>query len=909
MDCRTSTQLLGAVRRSRGQATVFHYNAAVAAERGGTWTAGIQILAELAAADVVASSSCYAGAMKTLARSREQWEWAVEVLLQMEAQSLRRNEIVLSTGLTASARAASWLSALDLFTRMAQEKLEQDAIACTAVVSGFELLGRWQPSLELLRQLPEADVVAYGAVVSACAKAGAWQMAVALLFELSERRALNEVCVNSAITACERAGSWDMALVLLSEMVNQDLRRDTIGVCAAISACARSSQWQAALALYKDMTASLLQPNVIAINAAMHACEKVKQWTVVLHLLWTMPQQRLQHDAISLGSTGMACDSAEQWQWSLQTLGRSPSGAVEDGTLQNFARRLAQQPSLLPEDLQLLRSMCAPAALRRATPQEVVLLVWCMASVGFSEEAILSKLLVTASELLSQGRLTWRDLGHLSWAMANLEVWDLDLLLALQKELLRRLAEVTAAGAQGTRSSTMQMDCGSSALTTIWACTYLGCLQPRMLEGAAEALRCMSTALDRSTRVPSLLGRAGSPELSVPLEHEELLVACKPPRWSVDSGEAERNSIASLGRYLGAQYPVRQFPVLSDLSAAKGFLHRLDVPSSGLILVAKSYRAYFDLQLQLQTGSLLREYVTMCHGWLSSQRASVRARVHVWRNGQLDHASVSPCGKVACTRLKVVGYFVAGASCCLLAIRLVTGRMHQIRLHMAHIGHPTLLDGKYSATSTIRSDGQCPRNFLHRYRLAFNAAGENVAASAPLPADLADFMQTCVAVGPRSATSGAAVLEWKKCPEWGAVETISPAGQESKTGRLLKVSLGIFGRLQLQEESKESRWGTNAVAEGGGGRRRTMATTAPESRFSGRLQIKGSKGGGLASSMSLGDLRAGPRRDLQAAAEARLSAAPFGVVLSEVPYESTLRSSYTLRDTQWPPPEGRTRIG
>ena len=168
------------------------------------------------------------------------------------------------------------------------------------------------------------------------------------------------------------------------------------------------------------------------------------------------------------------------------------------------------------------------------------------------------------------------------------------------------------------------------------------------------------------------------------------------------------------------------------------------MPSSGLILVAKSYRAYFDLQLQLQTGSLAtaclraflrshalaaasleplepahqkrqgsllrvpcatldsngssaelptccrphaatplaEEYVTMCHGWLSSQRASVswwlcrtqasqqatdrrpcrgllptfqalaevRARVHVWRNGQLDHASVSPCGKVACTR-------------------------------------------------------------------------------------------------------------------------------------------------------------------------------------------------------------------------------------------------------------------
>ncbi|CAE7746465.1 unnamed protein product [Symbiodinium sp. CCMP2592] len=79
--------------------------------------------------------------------------------------------------------------------------------------------------------------------------------------------------------------------------------------------------------------------------------------------------------------------------------------------------------------------------------------------------------------------------------------------------------------------------------------------------------------------------------------------------------------------------------------------------------------------------------------------------------------------------------------------------------------------------------------------------------------------------------------------------------------------------------------------------------------FSGRLPpTKGSKGAGLASTVSLGALH-GPRRDLQAAVEARLSAAPFGVVMGEVPRESTLRSSFTLRDTQWPPAEGRTRIG
>eukprot|EP00439_Symbiodinium_sp_Y106_P081103 s1558_g20.t1 len=92
-------------------------------------------------------------------------------------------------------------------------------------------------------------------------------------------------------------------------------------------------------------------------------------------------------------------------------------------------------------------------------------------------------------------------------------------------------------------------------------------------------------------------------------------------------------------------------------------------------------------------------------------------------------------------------------------------------------------------------------------------------------------------------------------------------------------------------------------------RRRSMPKVPKPPGFSGRLPpTKGSKGVGLASTVSLGALH-GPRRDLQAAVEARLSAAPFGVVMGEVPRESTLRSSFTLRDTQWPPAEGRTRIG
>ncbi|CAJ1349133.1 unnamed protein product [Effrenium voratum] len=156
----------------------------------------------------------------------------------------------------------------------------------------------------------------------------------------------------------------------------------------------------------------------------------------------------------------------------------------------------------------------------------------------------------------------------------------------------------------------------------------------------------------------------------------------------------------------------------------------MDVPSSGLLLVAKTYGCYFELRMQLQTGQLLREYAVLCRGLLPRARA-VAARVAAPSAGRGDQSSVAPQGKVALTRLKVLGYYMHSASSlCLVAVQLGTGRMHQIRLHTAHIGHATVMDGKYAASETTMEDGSwCSRNFLHRYRLAFVAAGLNTAAA------------------------------------------------------------------------------------------------------------------------------------------------------------------------------------
>ena len=59
-----------------------------------------------------------------------------------------------------------------------------------------------------------------------------------------------------------------------------------------------------------------------------------------------------------------------------------------------------------------------------------------------------------------------------------------------------------------------------------------------------------------------------------------------------------------------------------------GFLHRIDVTSSGLVLVAKTYKAYYDLKLKLNVGNLSRDYVVLSHGWMSPELQEIRAHVY-----------------------------------------------------------------------------------------------------------------------------------------------------------------------------------------------------------------------------------------------------------------------------------------
>ncbi|CAK9001275.1 unnamed protein product [Durusdinium trenchii] len=691
------------VQKDAVQPTLFHYNSALSScKESSDWGAALSLLTTLGAVGLGPSSASFTAAIRAVAQTRRLWEVGLTLLCDLHVWMLQSNQITNSAALTAAGRSTAWQAAVGIFSRMQLQELCQDVVSHTAALAACEPSGRWQLMLELFAKMPVVDVVACGAAVSACAKAASWQEALLLLVSMPKQRLWpNTICFNATISACERSGHWELALFLLNEMDLQALQPDAVSVSAAISACGRGLEWQAAMWLLATLPSMHLQRTTISFNATMSACEKAKHWQHVTQLTDDFVSHGFLPDTVTRGVIGLACDHAEQWQRSLLL---SPSkGPVSKDGLQTLARRLSWSEDERAE----VRAWLQPEQLKEVSPDELVLLVWCAASLGWSEENIIHRTRKKLLQCLQSRLLSWRETSRLAWSLANLEVNDAVLLDTLQEDLIQQMDRFESAQHSG-----VLLDFASSALTTSWACSFLKSLRRRTLGKVSEFLAQSALLLDRQP-VPNLAYDLFSDKTLIHLELEDLLVISKPPHWQVDSN-TDRNSEASLGDFLKGIFPVRRWPVFRDTANAKGFLHRLDVPSSGLILVAKTYSAYFDLRLQLQTGQMHREYLVLSHGWLPP-RGAVVARVHALKGGRSDQSSVTRRGRVAITRLKVLSYCMLSGAVSLVAVRLVTGRMHQIRLHLSHIGHPTVTDGKYAATETkLRDEQRCSRNFLHR---------------------------------------------------------------------------------------------------------------------------------------------------------------------------------------------------
>ncbi len=226
---------------------------------------------------------------------------------------------------------------------------------------------------------------------------------------------------------------------------------------------------------------------------------------------------------------------------------------------------------------------------------------------------------------------------------------------------------------------------------------------------------------------------------------EDVAVVDKPAGLVVHPGAGQ-----TLGTLVGGLLDL--FPELSELVASgvcapdrPGIVHRLDKGTSGLLAVARTAAAYEGLVEQLATRSMQRQYLALVEGEVADAKGEIGTPIG--RSARTPtKMAVTAGGKPARTRYAVLerrhdGEGEQQRPTTLLELGLESGRTHQIRVHLAAIGHPVVGDVRYG-TSDPEHLLRGGRFFLHAFRLAFShpASGERMEFSSPLPPDLEGYL-------------------------------------------------------------------------------------------------------------------------------------------------------------------------
>ena len=230
-------------------------------------------------------------------------------------------------------------------------------------------------------------------------------------------------------------------------------------------------------------------------------------------------------------------------------------------------------------------------------------------------------------------------------------------------------------------------------------------------------------------RVSTAVKVARPAEFPVVYEDAALLVIDKPAGIAVHGGSGVSYGVIESLRAGRPQAKVLEL------------VHRLDRDTSGLLIVAKKRAALTEMHRQLREGEVEKVYTAIVKGTPAEDSFEVREPLHKYVTGSGERrVSVREGGMAAQTQVRVRR---RGAEFSQLEVRLLTGRTHQIRVHLAHAGHPVVGDDKYGDFALNRELARrgAQRLMLHAGRLAFAhpLTGERVRLQAPLPAEMAAF--------------------------------------------------------------------------------------------------------------------------------------------------------------------------
>ncbi len=253
------------------------------------------------------------------------------------------------------------------------------------------------------------------------------------------------------------------------------------------------------------------------------------------------------------------------------------------------------------------------------------------------------------------------------------------------------------------------------------------------------------TVLGDAQRAPLKASPEDIP-LDIVYEDDDLAVINKSAGMMVHAGAGATDDARNRGTLVNAL--LHHMRTLSGVGGdlRPGIVHRLDKETSGLIVVAKSDETHRQLSAQFAAREVKKKYVALVHGWVKKDSGTITKNISRDRVRRTRMTTRLEGGRAAVTHYSVTrrldtkfGKFT------LLDVKIDTGRTHQIRVHMATLGHPVVGDTMYGAPKQARGPSAAislARNFLHSAQLEFAhpRTSKTVALRSELPEELREFL-------------------------------------------------------------------------------------------------------------------------------------------------------------------------
>ncbi len=259
--------------------------------------------------------------------------------------------------------------------------------------------------------------------------------------------------------------------------------------------------------------------------------------------------------------------------------------------------------------------------------------------------------------------------------------------------------------------------------------------QDRVLLGAkavraSYALRGGETVLVSPAELAPLRAEAEELPLSILYEDADVIVVNKTAGVVVHAGAGH-----SRGTLVNAL--LHHFGSLSSINGEvrPGIVHRLDRETSGVLVVARTDEAHQSLARQFHDREVEKSYLTLVHGRMTQETGRITTAIARDPHHRTRMTTRLASGRTAFTEYRVLDAFERLSY---LAVKIGTGRTHQIRVHLASLRHPVVGDRLYGAGP----EPQLSRFFLHAHRLRFRSPStdEYIAVESPLPPELQSYL-------------------------------------------------------------------------------------------------------------------------------------------------------------------------